>query len=971
MPLPGGPSDKVGNRYELRWIVRQLLDLVTGRLEWLRVEPPGENSIEFRSGSSHSEEAHQVKRGLAGGGHWTIAALREVLDGFGTLLGHDRELRCTFSSEHSAPELQELSDRARGARDLTEFLGCFLGAHWIEKSWQQLQTIWGTDAAETWHRLRRITVTSVSEQHLRENTDVILQLLFDAPPPTSRAVLMELALEAVHQELRRPQILSRLAERGIRPFTTAATNTIAPRTSAPPAQGIRRSSELEEIAGFVASGKTVFVGGITGIGKTTVATQFAEEWKGPVCWIDCGLITTELEALSAIAEFALKVLGDDVIATAVSGGSSRTKSLAQLAGRCLAARRCLLVWDGVDGDLENTLRPTIDALSMTINGGAQLVTAQGHEFGRGGTFGSVHIGRLDPVGVRRLFVDAFPDSRVPDLEAADDLTQGHPYLVQLLIGAASTLDLKTALQTIPKGTGPDFLVSQVLSGLPGTHRTLLTNLAWLGIPFSAPHVSRLGGVPEMLRDLAARYLILRVGGDVYRVHEIVATLIKRSTGADSLEFHQRAALFLRGLEQPSWLEVRATLIHARAASMSDIAAQAGSALLRYAMDSGRWTLAREAAESLIQNSAGVQLFYPHFVLGKLSRVTDDLGSALDHYRAAEAHAIDPKSREIARYEQASVLCGLDKRAEADVMYAELAHSTAAETRVEARIALAMGMSERGEVLAAVEVLKDAAAIASKAELRREEAEAWQGLAEVFSRAERWKDARRSIKKAHELRFVGSDEQARDIFGWYHLYASALRIERALDNKDGARSAARGLWRVSVLSGSVKWEANAAHVMCLTNPDVDDSEIKVAVSRLRTMGGDSTQSPASRLVALESLVLCEWSLHRYEPAIEAIAEVAALAEESGIRPSFFGHTATTSADGENIAAMPGGYLLLLPPGEKEQFVVDTATRIFERRPELAKYSVAVIGRLRSDAQSNRGRRKTRRRAKKSALDGDVS
>lgn len=74
MPLPGGPSDKLGNRFELRWTVRRIVDLVTGRLQWMRIEPPAQDAIEFRCGSDEQEQAHQVKRGLSVG-HWTVAAL--------------------------------------------------------------------------------------------------------------------------------------------------------------------------------------------------------------------------------------------------------------------------------------------------------------------------------------------------------------------------------------------------------------------------------------------------------------------------------------------------------------------------------------------------------------------------------------------------------------------------------------------------------------------------------------------------------------------------------------------------------------------------------------------------------------------------------------------------------------------------------------------------------------------------------
>lgn len=203
MPLPGGPSGKLGNRYELRWIVRRLVDLVTGRLEWIRIEPPGEHAIEFRCQTGSGEEAHQIKRGLSGGGHWTIAALGDVLDGFGTLLATEPGLLCAFGSEHAAPELQELSERARHARDSAEFIARFLDAKTIAKAWTQLQARWGTDERETWQRLRRITVTSVSEQHLQADID---------QGPVRGPILPAFVEQLRLPELRPPQIVMSVDE---------------------------------------------------------------------------------------------------------------------------------------------------------------------------------------------------------------------------------------------------------------------------------------------------------------------------------------------------------------------------------------------------------------------------------------------------------------------------------------------------------------------------------------------------------------------------------------------------------------------------------------------------------------------------------------------------------------------------------------------------------------------------------------
>ena len=47
MPLPGGPSDKLGNRYELWWTVSQLVRIMDGQAESIRIEDPNVDKAEF------------------------------------------------------------------------------------------------------------------------------------------------------------------------------------------------------------------------------------------------------------------------------------------------------------------------------------------------------------------------------------------------------------------------------------------------------------------------------------------------------------------------------------------------------------------------------------------------------------------------------------------------------------------------------------------------------------------------------------------------------------------------------------------------------------------------------------------------------------------------------------------------------------------------------------------------------------
>lgn len=966
MPLPGGPSDKIGNRYELRWIVRRLVDLVTGRLEWLRIEPPGEDAIEFRCGVKHGEFAYQIKRGVSGGGHWTVSALADVLDGFGILLAADPELQCIFGSAHAAPELQELTERARASRGATEFSKRFLGSKWLASAWAELRRRWRTNNAETWRRLRHISVASISEHDLQENTDTILQLLFDTPLGTARAVLTDFALDSIHAVVRVDDVLKYLAAKSIRRTSTSGAKSIAPSFSPPPATGVRRDVELERIAHLIAHGQTtIFIGGISGIGKTTVASQFAAGWGAPVCWLDCALLSTGVEALATIGEFLANLSADDSLTKAMPKAEAQVGAVARLAGKVLSAHGCLVVWDGVDGDRQAKLRPVIDEVATTIlSGGAQLVTAQeSRDPGKMATNARVHIDRLDKRAVSQILANAFPDARVTDIEVAEDITGGHPYLVQLLVDAAQVVDLGTALRSMRSEARGEALISELMAHLPEASRKILASLAWLDIPFGSVHVERLGGVTSTLKDLATRHLIIRSSRETYRVHELVAHLIRTTTtDNDRIEFHERAALLLRSIENPAWLEVRAMLRHARAASISDVAREAGTLLLRYAMEQGLWGLVREAAEGLTQDSID---YYSHFVLGKCYRMSFDLEKALTHYKTAETLASEPHEREIARYNRASVLCDLGRRPEADILFSEMLDSSRASIRSEARVALALGASKRGEVDAAMLLLDEALAIATEAGVPRELSQIHLAIANVLIDDAQWENARNHIKEAQSIRSEIRGSEEVDVFAWFHLYQSALEVERALGDHAGTRNAAHGLWRFAVASGSIPWETKAARLMCLADRNENDSEVVAALARLHAMNNDANLDGYSRVFVLEALVVCEWSLRHYEAAIEAILELLALSAERKLNIPIFAHLSTDTEPDENVMTMPStdgppAYALLAPPGEAPEFVGAITSRVLERRPELVQYPRLVIGEKRASAKPTMKKPKNKRK-----------
>jgi len=106
MPLPGGASDKLGNRYETWWTTRQFIHILHGKAESIRIEDPNVTKAEFVIFSNGQRELHQAKRSHRDG-KWSLAALGGPLLQaiFDQLVGNDD--RFVFVSGSDAPELKE------------------------------------------------------------------------------------------------------------------------------------------------------------------------------------------------------------------------------------------------------------------------------------------------------------------------------------------------------------------------------------------------------------------------------------------------------------------------------------------------------------------------------------------------------------------------------------------------------------------------------------------------------------------------------------------------------------------------------------------------------------------------------------------------------------------------------------------------------------------------------------------------
>ena len=126
MTLPGGPADKLGNRYEKWWTVSECVRMLHGVTEAIRIEDPGVEKAEFVVTAGPRRELHQVKRSHPNG-KWSLAALASdgLLQAIGDALAGNDD-RFVFVSGSEARELAELCEAANDAESAEEFERAFL-----------------------------------------------------------------------------------------------------------------------------------------------------------------------------------------------------------------------------------------------------------------------------------------------------------------------------------------------------------------------------------------------------------------------------------------------------------------------------------------------------------------------------------------------------------------------------------------------------------------------------------------------------------------------------------------------------------------------------------------------------------------------------------------------------------------------------------------------------------------------------
>lgn len=290
MPLPGGPANKLGNRYESWWTIRQLVRIIDKEADSIRIEDPNFDKAEFVVAVGDCRELHQAKRSHPGG-KWNLSDLRSILQVTFEQLSASENTRFVFASGSDAPELKALTERAIDSKNQKEFESVFVDAQTQKEALERLKGIWEADTATAYKLLHRIKVSTIDERELEDKVRELLQARFLSSSEVCDA-LRSFAEDSIHKCINWDDLISYLSDKGFslrrltRPsdalsLISEATGRYLDSTKRRLIQDslIPRSSTkelLEKVKGPVPRGSDCVVTGKAGGGKTGCIIECVE-----------------------------------------------------------------------------------------------------------------------------------------------------------------------------------------------------------------------------------------------------------------------------------------------------------------------------------------------------------------------------------------------------------------------------------------------------------------------------------------------------------------------------------------------------------------------------------------------------------------------------------------------------------------------------------------------------------------------
>lgn len=171
-PFSGGIAGKLGDRFEAKWTVKKLFEVILGHADALQLEfvDPINSCVEFWISRNGCKEWYQAKRQNTQG-NWTIGRLGKegVLAAALSKLTSAPDDEFFFLSTAPATELHHLAQRATLIEAGADAFLASLAESERADQLPTLNRLWNTSTEQTWHYLKRLHILCEPETDLDIN----------------------------------------------------------------------------------------------------------------------------------------------------------------------------------------------------------------------------------------------------------------------------------------------------------------------------------------------------------------------------------------------------------------------------------------------------------------------------------------------------------------------------------------------------------------------------------------------------------------------------------------------------------------------------------------------------------------------------------------------------------------------------------------------------------------------------------
>ena len=305
--LKGGTADKLGNRYEGRWVVQQLLYLLLEQLRSVQIEAIGEPEAGvdlWVSRLDNIREAQQCKAFNGDKNYWSISDLsqREVITKAYAQLTRDPHAEFSFVSSVLATELEDLRRTASDSHDADLFFKHCVEGKPRQRKYNLLCRALDLDSSDSaaqkrlFDFLRRVHVYSFQEDRsTKDRLEFLASVVLEADTPTSAvAALADIAQNNLHRDLSAPLLVQLLEPYAVRvrarhadhlitsrceELRTAFIESIKPQLAAGHLIKRKEADDVLEILNAEARPDAIIVHGSPGLGKSGVLFQLEESLR--------------------------------------------------------------------------------------------------------------------------------------------------------------------------------------------------------------------------------------------------------------------------------------------------------------------------------------------------------------------------------------------------------------------------------------------------------------------------------------------------------------------------------------------------------------------------------------------------------------------------------------------------------------------------------------------------------------------